>query len=566
MNKIAEVTDLVQEVPDDLLQDMSGDQLSEYKDMLKQLGAYPDKVIINTLSMIAEDYSLSFPKSCTSIYFAIREFLLSTEVKPDCKLPLVYVIDSILKNVKGLYIEIMKDDIQKWMMGLYQLLEGDELARMKLRRVWKTWNEFKIFPGEEWSSMGKCFTDEDDKIAAAKTIADAKTKAAGIDRMPDGSLLLSSSLRKQMQAVLDDVQADETNELKKVSLERLADINPDLLVEIKRAAEGIIKQERSLGIGDDSRPIPLDGIDDLVPQLFTEIRSPQDIERCNEWEKLDLNYLQSSNESIKKLLYVVRTGTATMTQTTNRCANATKLLGSTSAAASTLSLMMNRLKTQDKNKGFVPFTAGPINNNLPGALPTFYRNTMISTQAIDPAKFTNEGLKEKNESVIARLYDGGLPFICSADGRRFSTQREHSRHLDELFRKNQLEKAMERTDERDWYTPENMWCRRAVSDDEGDQMDTFANDDVVKADDNVDPRTCVVFADESRDTCVICGSKFEMDFDQDEGEFKYRNCREIEVLNDDVAEKESESMLVHVTCLRGLGSPELLTIDQVLQL
>jgi hypothetical protein len=57
-----------------------------------------------------------------------------------------------------------------------------------------------------------------------------------------------------------------------------------------------------------------------------------------------------------------------------------------------------------------------------------------------------------------------------------------------------------------------------------------------------------------------------MDFDQDEGEFKYRNCREIEVLNDDVAEKESESMLVHVTCLRGLGSPELLTIDQVLQL
>lgn len=558
--------DLVKEEPDDLLQDMSDDQLSEYKDMLKQLGAYPDKVLINTLSMIAEDYSISFPKSCTSIHFAIRDLLLSNEVKPDCKLPLVYVIDSILKNVKGLYIEIMKEDIQEWMGGVYQLLEGNELARTKLRKVWNTWNEFKIFPDKEWNSMGKCFTDEDDKATAAKKIADAKTKAAGIDRSLDGSLLLSSSLRKQMQAVLDDVQADETDELKKVSLERLADINPDLLVEIKKAAEGIMEQERSSGIGDDSRPIVMDGIEDTVPQLFAEIRSPQDIERCNEWEKLDLNYLQSSNESMKKLLHVVRTGTATMSQTTNHCVDATKLLGSASAAASTLTQMMERFKTQDKNKGFIPFTAGPINSSLPGALPTFYRNTMISTQAIDPAKFTNEGLKEKNESVIARLYDAGLPFVCSADGRRFATQREHSRHLDELFRKNQLEKAMERTDERDWYTSENTWCRRAVTDDEGDQMGTFANDDVAKADDNIDPRTCVVFADESRDKCVICGSKFEMDFDQDEGEFKYRNCREIEVLNDDVAEKESESMLVHVTCLRGLGSPELLTIDQVLQL
>ena len=57
-----------------------------------------------------------------------------------------------------------------------------------------------------------------------------------------------------------------------------------------------------------------------------------------------------------------------------------------------------------------------------------------------------------------------------------------------------------------------------------------------------------------------------MHFDQDDGEWKYRNCKEIEVLNDDVAEEESESMLVHVTCLRGLGSPHVLTIDQVLQL
>ena len=57
-----------------------------------------------------------------------------------------------------------------------------------------------------------------------------------------------------------------------------------------------------------------------------------------------------------------------------------------------------------------------------------------------------------------------------------------------------------------------------------------------------------------------------MHFDQDDGEWKYRNCREIEVLNDDVAEEESQDLLVHVTCHRGLGSPDFLSADQALQL
>jgi len=42
------------------------------------------------------------------------------------------------------------------------------------------------------------------------------------------------------------------------------------------------------------------------------------------------------------------------------------------------------------------------------------------------------------------------------------------------------------------------------------------------------------------------------------------NCREIEMLNDDAAEVESEQVLIHVTCWRGLGSPVEITSDQAL--
>jgi pre-mRNA cleavage complex 2 protein Pcf11 len=570
-------SELIHEANDDLLDDLNDDQLAEYKSMLKQLGAFPDKVLINTLSMIAEDYSISYPESCNNIYIAIRDLLLSKDVKPDCKLPLVYVIDSILKNAKGLYIEIMQQDIQNWMGTVYQMLQGSELARVKLRRVWNTWNEFHIFSHDDWKQMGKCFTDEDEKAAVARKIADAKTKAAGIDRAPDGSLLLGSKLRKHMQAVLDDVQAEDTDELSKVSLERLADINPDLLVEIKKAAEDIMDQERMAGMGHESNPIALDGAQveerDALRRLFPELQSPEWLKRSSEWEKVNLDCIRVTNETIKKLFQNVRMATnpdKPLAQSDFyhlQGVDVMKLLGSASAAASTLTQMLERHKLQTKNKGLVSFTAGPLHKNIPAAHPSFYRNAITSAKAIDKTKFTTEGLKEKNDAVIARLYDGGLPFVCSADGRRFATQIDHSRHLDELFRRSQLEKTMDRTDERKWYPSISVWCGRMKQTDGGNTVtSSVATDEMNNESDIVDPNTCLVSADESRDKCAICGISFNMQFDQDEGEWKYSNCKEIEVLNDDVAEQESEHMLVHVTCLRGLGSPQVLTIDQILQI
>lgn len=74
---MAEERELVEEISDDVLHDMNDEQLTEYKNMLQQLGAHPDKIIINTLSMIAEDYSVSFPKSSEAVYGAIRDLLQS---------------------------------------------------------------------------------------------------------------------------------------------------------------------------------------------------------------------------------------------------------------------------------------------------------------------------------------------------------------------------------------------------------------------------------------------------------------------------------------------------------
>lgn len=130
-----------------------------------------------------------------------------------------------------------------------------------------------------------------------------------------------------------------------------------------------------------------------------------------------------------------------------------------------------------------------------------------------------------------------------------------------------LEKTMERTDERGWYEEDAIWTGQvsAATVAVVSSVDAMDTSDAAVSDADKDPASFTMPADESRDRCVICGINFKMVFDNNDGIYMYTNCREIEVLNDDAAEKESEQMLVHVTCWRGLGSPNELTSDQALQ-
>jgi len=401
-----------------------------------------------------------------------------------------------------------------------------------------------------------------------------------------------------MQTLLDDMHSG-VDELEKVSLERLADIKPDLLNQIKTIAEQIISSggsgsNVSGGGGSGSAggtstthhrpPSP-----PMRPSPFMETRHPEDIKLSDEWNALDIDYSKKVHEVIGNLQHSVRKAgsssgggselTMTMYMDDNDISGfggdetiganmkklaMTDLLSSASVTANHLTLMMQRLRTMDESSksslsNNKMASASSSNNRRLGAGPP---RTSIS---VDTNKFTTEGLKERNDTVIALLYDAGLPFVSSSDGRRFATQIELSNHLDDLFRRRKLEQTMERTEERGWYCTDGTWTGRETA------TTRAAGEDATSASkanaDEPTPETSTVFADESRDRCVVCGINFEMFFDQDEGEYKYRNCKEINVVDhhkNGSGDGPSDEMLVHVTCLRGLGSPEFLMMHQIL--
>ncbi|KAL9188463.1 hypothetical protein ACHAXT_006841 [Thalassiosira profunda] len=525
-------------------EEIDEEQVDDYCAMLDRLGNFPEKVAINSLSMAAEDFAAS-PASAKTIHECIRTRLVDRTMSPDRKLPLVYVMDSLLKNVKGTYVGIIADGAAEWMATVYDIFDkarkDDEKNRLK--KVWNTWrNQGAIKDEEKWRQIGKCFAEADEKEKAA---AEAKTSAAGIVRDADGTLQLDPKLRRQMQLLLDEVQSAGVDELDKVSLERLADINPDLLQQIKEGAEAAMEEENQQQSS--TQPMQQSPLRSSENAPHLAPATPQ-----SEWSKLKLNHLEKSHDLIASLQRQVRSANDT-TVVASQLDDTVHLYAAVSASAQLLTDMLQQWK-----EGNALGVGGDTNT---GGIRRKRRYSIVKKD-----DFTNEGVRKHNDAVIAQLYEVGLPFVCSADGRRFATQLELSKHLDALFKKSQLEKTMETTDERGWYPEEGVWI---VSDKVAEEA--AAGEEKVEADMDVDApadapaAAATVLADETRDRCLLCGINFAMFFDQDEGEWKYKNCVEKSVEQDGptMDEGENEAVLVHATCWEGLGSPEVLTADQI---
>ena len=124
--------------------------------------------------MVAEDHAAS-GKSAAAIYKTIRQRLMTSS--PALLLPLVYVLDSILKNAKGQYVTIIENDASNWIPEVHRKLP-DDAQRGKLQKVWRTWQEFNIFPPDKWKLMGACF----DLRVDEKALTSSSDKVAGISR------------------------------------------------------------------------------------------------------------------------------------------------------------------------------------------------------------------------------------------------------------------------------------------------------------------------------------------------------------------------------------------------
>ncbi|KAL1433023.1 hypothetical protein MTO96_002002 [Rhipicephalus appendiculatus] len=117
---------------------MEEDVCEEYKSSLLDLTCN-SKPLINMLTMLAEENVQQAPR----IVRTIEEHLQKVPI--EMKLPVLYLIDSIMKNVGGDYRALFTQNIVSNFCNVFE--KGDERMRMQLFKLRQTWVD--IFPNKK---------------------------------------------------------------------------------------------------------------------------------------------------------------------------------------------------------------------------------------------------------------------------------------------------------------------------------------------------------------------------------------------------------------------------------
>ncbi|XP_076760472.1 pcf11 cleavage and polyadenylation factor subunit isoform X1 [Xylocopa sonorina] len=101
------------------------------------------KPLINMLTMLAEDNI----EHASAIVQAVENHL--QKVRSDIKLPVLYLIDSIVKNVNGAYLNLFTQNIVNTFCGVFEKV--DENTRASMWKLRQTWND--VFPAKKLFSL-----------------------------------------------------------------------------------------------------------------------------------------------------------------------------------------------------------------------------------------------------------------------------------------------------------------------------------------------------------------------------------------------------------------------------
>ncbi|XP_071642109.1 uncharacterized protein Pcf11 isoform X4 [Temnothorax longispinosus] len=101
------------------------------------------KPLINMLTMLAEDNI----EHASAIVQAVEDHL--QKVRSDIKLPVLYLIDSIVKNVNGDYLNLFTQNIVNTFCGVFEKV--DENTRASMWKLRQTWSD--VFPPQKLLSL-----------------------------------------------------------------------------------------------------------------------------------------------------------------------------------------------------------------------------------------------------------------------------------------------------------------------------------------------------------------------------------------------------------------------------
>ena len=467
---------------------------------LSQLSSHPDKALINAITMLSEDCADSL-EGARAFYGVIKGRLLDREIDHTLKLPLVYLLDSILHNAGNFFRTAIEEDVVETIPRVYEGLRKAD--RGKVERLVGIWKDGSVF--------GDC---------VIRGVKDGVDRHKGVD-LPS----LSESDKKALKEMLEEVyaelaeDAEETEDFYMMDLEELDNVNP-----------GLLKQMHSnLRYYRDNAPA----------------RGDRELKAAS-------SHCRGVKKALDSSLYnsAVSYFAAAASKPSRGEDRGAKTVGLNGAAGIDniggedydLLVAAGEKRGRTLNSTF-PFFARAFFTFSFYIFDTFsssffltpspeiaasskYLETLLedyakapsrdfisadsaATDCVDPSDFTSEGLGPKtkvNEKVFFTLYYA-LPFHDAETGLRFRTQLMLNNHLDYKFKKSQ-DGGDQSSVTFHWYKGDDEWCSASYDDEvgQGDSDDQANSGGDLKREHEGEEKYRVE-ADEARQKCKICGKE-----------------------------------------------------------
>jgi len=444
-----------------------------------------------------------------AIRWLMQELLPS--VPPDCKVPLLYVVDSIFKNVKEPYISLATNLIVAAVCEAFRVASSQDRDRLvRLTKLWQRQTP-PVFPPSIFQAIYGYFQPWIDQKLAQQSGARAAPLAhrhqppkpvgyatATIQSAPNGHqrrkrlrVDLEEKLMRTMRDLLHQLQAD-LSEANPMTLEELMAADPHRAQELRTVAEQQLKA--SLG-GDLALP------GNLNPQ------STDDLKACVRDAERILHHLEPLYASQEAGM---------------------------AAAAQTVRGALDQLLQKSVTRLGASENLRRLDNQQAASLPPF--------QA--------EVLTRPNPQLVRSLFS--LPFVCPGDALCFKSKSQLQAHEEIL-----VQRRVERQDSgrsRLWHCTATEWMEDPTDTGAGLAPGNVKENAKASAGtiDEAKSQTTFVEMDESIPVCKICGEQFEMHHDDDAEVWLYKDAIRVRIVNDagePATPGSNETTIVHRSCL-----------------
>jgi len=534
--------------------DNTDEFILEYESELAEL-TFNSKPIINNLTILAGENK----HAAQAIVNVIEKRILSVDV--DKKLPSLYLLDSICKNIKGIYIQLFSNNIVNIFSHAYQ--NFNQQLRTSLLHLLKTWHG--LFPADKLQQI-------DALIQSTPSAATPASKSASIHVNPkfvQPAPRIPSTKPPPSKTPLPPHITAQLQEATKPAVEVPA---PAATVSPPVAPPQPVVVPVPVPVVQPAYPVP--GMDIITQlQLIVQQRTNQIM---NDMKNPNLTQIEQIQiyDQLQKLYSISQLLNVQLLQPQNQLTLASvvqhlmSMASQSQAAPADLSSLMVALQSQPASTqpvlstGLVnnyPVPSFPLATTTPSpaiANPFTLQTTPIpsgssvGSQATIPAfsgipanlndPWSLDNLKRRDEGAVNGLYFA-FPLQCKNCGLRFLDRERMDKHLDWHFNQNKRDKdRVKKANSRSWFLEREEWITDIPYNelDKANVPSPFAETDVKPKQEEIKQQISQVPADESQKNCPICGELFEQVYNEDQDEWMFR----------DAVISPSDNKIYHVHC------------------